>query len=103
MVRTFSDAPFVQALAQALRQSLTAENITQEAAYLRGEGRTSFERPYGLAWLLQIFVRRDEKYFLVEIWGVQGRNVVTGEFEPRGEVSEEQRQVPLTIVESHHR
>jgi hypothetical protein len=54
LVRTFPDAPFVQAAREALRQSLTAENITQEAAYLRGEGRTSFERPYGLAWLLQL-------------------------------------------------
>jgi hypothetical protein len=26
----------------------------QEAAYLRGEGRASFERPYGLAWLLEL-------------------------------------------------
>src|SRR6266478_2820344 len=26
----------------------------QEAAYLRAEGRASFERPYGLAWLLQL-------------------------------------------------
>jgi hypothetical protein len=50
-----------------------------------------------------IFVRRDDKYFLVEIWGVQDRNVVTAEFEHRGEVSEEQRQAPLTIVESPDR
>jgi Protein of unknown function (DUF2891) len=35
-------------------QSLTATNIQQEAAYLKGEGRASFERPYGLAWLLQL-------------------------------------------------
>jgi hypothetical protein len=54
LVRTFPDAPFVQAAREALLQSLTAENIVQEAAYLRGEGRTSFERPYGLAWLLQL-------------------------------------------------
>src|SRR6202162_3023166 len=54
LVRTFPDAPFVSAAREALRQSLTAENITQEAAYLRGEGRASFERPYGLAWLLQL-------------------------------------------------
>jgi hypothetical protein len=54
LVRTFPNAPFVQAAREALRQSLTAENIVQEAAYLRGEGRTSFERPYGLAWLLQL-------------------------------------------------
>jgi hypothetical protein len=54
LVRTFPDAPFVPANREALRQSLTAENIVQEAAYLRGEGRSSFERPYGLAWLLQL-------------------------------------------------
>ena len=46
-----------------------------------------------------IFVRRDEKYFLAELWGVQDRHVVTAEFEHRGEVREQQRQVPLTIVE----
>jgi hypothetical protein len=50
-----------------------------------------------------IFVRRNEKYFLVEIWGIQARLVVTAEFEHRGEVSEQQRQVPLTIVEARDR
>lgn len=54
LIRTFPDAPFVPSARQALRQSLTAENLTQEAAYLRGAGRASFERPYGLAWLLQL-------------------------------------------------
>jgi hypothetical protein len=54
LVRTFPDAPFVQSAREALQQSLTAESIAQEAAYLRGEGRASFERPYGLAWLLQL-------------------------------------------------
>jgi hypothetical protein len=48
-----------------------------------------------------IFVLRDGKYFLFELWSVQGRYVVTAEFEHRGEASEEQRQVPLTIVKSH--
>ena len=48
-----------------------------------------------------IFVRRDGKYCLVELWGVQDRHVVTAEFEHRGQASEQQRQVPLTIVESH--
>jgi hypothetical protein len=50
-----------------------------------------------------IFVRRDGKYFLVEIWGAQDRYVVTAEFQHRGEVSEQQHQVLLTIVESHVR
>src|SRR5207247_4883689 len=43
-----------------LRQSLTSENIAQEAAYLRAEGRASFERPYGLAWLLQLIAELRE-------------------------------------------
>src|SRR4051812_8862515 len=54
LVRTFPDAPFVPPARDGLRQSLTAENLAQEAAYLRGQGRASFERPYGLAWLLQL-------------------------------------------------
>lgn len=54
LIRTFPNADFVPGTREALRQSLTRENIAQEAAYLRGEGRASFERPYGLAWLLQL-------------------------------------------------
>ena len=54
LVWTFPDAPFAPSAREALRNSLTAENIAQEAAYLRAAGRASFERPYGLAWLLQL-------------------------------------------------
>ena len=54
LARTYPDAPFTSQARDALRQSLTAENIAHEAAYLHGEGRSSFERPYGLAWLLQL-------------------------------------------------
>jgi hypothetical protein len=54
LLRTFSNASFAGAAREALRKSLTTENLKREAAYLRGEGRTSFERPYGLAWLLQL-------------------------------------------------
>src|ERR1700704_3370239 len=53
LARTFPDAPFAARAHEALQKSITAENIAQEAAYLRGDGRASFERPYGLAWLLQ--------------------------------------------------
>jgi hypothetical protein len=48
-----------------------------------------------------IFVLRDGQYFLFEFWDVQDRYVVTEEFEHRGAVSEQQRRVPLTIVEAH--
>ena len=54
LIRTFPNAPFVPAAREALRQSLTADNIVQEAVYLRAPGRASFERPYGLAWLLTL-------------------------------------------------
>lgn len=54
LVKTFPDAPFAKPARAALRKSLTAENLKQEAAYLRGEGRASFERPYGMVWLLQL-------------------------------------------------
>lgn len=54
LIRTFPDASFVAPARAALRKSLTAENIKREAEYLRGPGRASFERPYGLSWLLQL-------------------------------------------------
>src|SRR4051794_3858943 len=54
LVRTFPEATFAQAARQALNQSLSAANLKEEAAYLAGQGRASFERPYGLAWLLQL-------------------------------------------------
>jgi len=54
LVRSFPNAPYATAAREALVQSLTAENIAAEASYLKAEGRASFERPYGLAWLLQL-------------------------------------------------
>jgi hypothetical protein len=54
LLRTFPNAAFAPQARDALRKSLAAEYLKQEAAYLRGEGRASFERPYGLAWLLQL-------------------------------------------------
>ncbi len=54
LARTFTDAGFTPRALEALTQSLTAENILQETEYLLGEGRITFERPYGLAWLLQL-------------------------------------------------
>ena len=54
LLRTFPDAPFAKDARDALKQSLSAENLKQEAVYIRGQGRSSFERPYGLSWLLQL-------------------------------------------------
>jgi hypothetical protein len=54
LVRTFPDAPFAADAVKALRANITPANIAAEVAYLNGTGRESFERPYGLAWLLQL-------------------------------------------------
>jgi hypothetical protein len=53
-IRLFPKAPFVADARATLAQSLTTENIAAETHYLRADGRASFERPYGLAWLLQL-------------------------------------------------
>jgi len=54
LLRLFPDAPFAAAARAELARSFTAENMAGEVAYLSQEGRTSFERPYGLSWLLQL-------------------------------------------------
>lgn len=54
LVRQFPEVTFAKPAREALKQSLTAKNLKQDATYVRGEGRASFERPYGLAWLLQL-------------------------------------------------
>jgi hypothetical protein len=52
LARMYPEAEFAAAARKALARSLTAANLSADAAYLAGEGRASFERPYGLAWLL---------------------------------------------------
>ncbi len=54
VARTYPEVPFAKQAIDALALSLTPENLKREAAYINGEGRASFERPYGLAWLLQL-------------------------------------------------
>lgn len=50
--RLFPSAPFAQPARAALEVSLRDEAIAEEIAYLRE--RPTFERPYGLAWLLTL-------------------------------------------------
>ncbi len=54
LARLYPDADFAAEARAALAQSLTAENIAAEVAYMKGADRAPFERPYGLAWLLQL-------------------------------------------------
>lgn len=43
-----------EAMLAALNRSFTLEGVAGEVAYLQGENRATFERPYGLAWFLQL-------------------------------------------------
>jgi hypothetical protein len=54
LARTFPLAPFATEARAALGKTLTGANLAAEAKYLEGPGRASWERPYGLAWLLQL-------------------------------------------------
>ncbi|MEM9378011.1 MAG: DUF2891 domain-containing protein [Pseudomonadota bacterium] len=44
----------------ALAQSFTEEKLAGELAYYTAPGRASFERPYGLAWYLQLIAELEE-------------------------------------------
>jgi len=54
LARLEPEAAFAPAARAALERSLTPEGIRGEVAYLSAPGREGFERPYGLAWLLQL-------------------------------------------------
>ncbi len=54
LTRLFPDAEFSKRARQELARSFTEKNIANEVEYMKTVGRASFERPYGLAWLLQL-------------------------------------------------
>lgn len=54
LARSYPAAAFAAPARAALARSLTPGHIAAEVRYLNGAGRASFERPYGLAWLLQL-------------------------------------------------
>jgi hypothetical protein len=54
LIREFPNAPFATPALAALKANITPEHIAGEVAYLNATGRETFERPYGLAWLLQL-------------------------------------------------
>ena len=54
LVRAFPNAPFATPALAALEANITPAHIAGEVAYLNATGRETFERPYGLAWLLQL-------------------------------------------------
>ena len=58
--RRFPDADFAAAARAKLAANLTEPRLLAEAAYMAHPDRTGFERPYGLAWLLQLVAELDQ-------------------------------------------
>lgn len=54
IARSSGDLELGRRVRKALRISFRPDKLLEEARYLEGSGRVSFERPYGLAWFLQL-------------------------------------------------
>lgn len=54
VARAFPGTPLASRVQAALVRNITPETIAGEVRYLDAPGRAAFERPYGLAWLLQL-------------------------------------------------
>ncbi len=60
ILKTDPASPMAPTIRDALAQSFTEENIATEVAYYTAEERASFERPYGIAWFLQLVAELEE-------------------------------------------
>lgn len=60
LLTTQPDSVYADEIRAALSESFTAENMAGELAYYQTEGRGSFERPYGIAWYLQLVAELEE-------------------------------------------
>jgi len=54
LARFFPGTELDRQAREALDRSFIPQSVQGEVAYLEAAGRVSFERPYGLAWLLQL-------------------------------------------------
>ncbi|CAB9493146.1 DUF2891 domain-containing protein [Alteromonas macleodii] len=69
MLNTAQDAVDKDLIIKSLNTSFTAENIQGELASLKRENNASFERPYGLAWFLQLTAElRQSSIPEAEVW-----------------------------------
>ena len=60
LLNTNPESVLANEIRSALNTSFTAENFAGELAYYTSEGRNSFERPYGIAWYLQLVAELEE-------------------------------------------
>lgn len=60
LARLYPGEAFSDGAIAALGRNLTEQALLAEAAYVSDPSRTGFERPYGLAWLLQLVAELDQ-------------------------------------------
>jgi len=60
ILNTDPDSPLRPAIEAALAESFREDRVAGEVAYLADGNRRSFERPYGLAWFLQLVAELNE-------------------------------------------
>ena len=60
ILKTDPESPLSDEIRAALAQSFTEENMAAELAYYSAEDRAGFERPYGIAWYLQLVAELEE-------------------------------------------
>tara|TARA_B100001059_G_C17746061_1_gene534380 strand:+ start:166 stop:1245 length:1080 start_codon:yes stop_codon:yes gene_type:complete len=60
LARLYPETQYAEAARSALAQSLTETNLLAETHYVSAKGRRSFERPYGIVWLLQLAAELEE-------------------------------------------
>lgn len=54
VLRSAQDPPFDRRAREALSHTLTRDRLAAEERFMAAPGREGFERPYGLAWVLQL-------------------------------------------------
>ncbi len=60
LLKMDSETPFREAILSALSKSFVSERIAAEVSYYLDPNRKSFERPYGIAWFLQLVAELHE-------------------------------------------
>ena len=60
VLTTQPDSVYSQEIRAKLAKSFTADNFAAELTYYEAKGRGSFERPYGIAWYLQLVLELEE-------------------------------------------
>ena len=60
VLNTHPDSVLADEIRSRLERSFTSDNIAAELEYYVADGRASFERPYGIAWYLQLILELEE-------------------------------------------